>query len=293
MRKGVALKMVAILLLLGGILLPLVAQPTPTGDDDEQFRRVVEAFDGRDDYYALSLALMALSHSRLEDAQRFAQRALAANENCAEAWVVTAALLQAAGRSSDALTAYSRAIDLGTWWKVALRSRSYLRYLDGDTLKAIADLDEYLKSAPDDPSALNNRAWFKILAGDLAGSVQDAEKAVALEATPSHIDTRGWARYHAGQLDGALADARAVLEEDPQNASSRVLLYRIMTDRGDGARAMAELRSYLNAASSGGARDSYLPAVRFLLGELPLQELEKHSNWQVFRILLRGMPGIQ
>ncbi len=266
--------------------------PETTAEARNTFRTAVRTLSGREDYYLLSLASVDMDFGKKDDAERLVSRAIGANAKNPEAWVLRGEMLEYDGKNAEALTAYSRAIELGTWWPGVQQRRGWVRYRTGDIGGAVADLEAALAKSPDDPEILNNLAWYLIQTGDLTRAHERADRAVALNPSASYIDTRAWIHYHAGRLDEALADARQAVELDPWITSSRVLLYRITTDRGDGARAKAELRAYLQSTAQAPEDARLLSAVRWLLGELPLADLRKDPDWVDIKMMLRGMPGI-
>jgi tetratricopeptide (TPR) repeat protein len=268
------------------------SQPAGAEETENSIRQALAVFSGRDDVYLLSLALVSMSQQRYDDAAVLVDKAIAANGTSPEAWVVKGNLLAIAGRDADALAAFTRGIDLGTFWVTARLYRSDVYSAQGNTVAAIADLSEVLRKTPDDSWALNNRAWNRIIAKDYAGAIDDATQSVKLDPAPSALDTRGWALYHAGRKDEALADARAALDKDPNEVSSRVLVFRITADGGDSAGALSALRAWLSGRAAAGAEDVYIQTARFLGGDAPLADLRANRRWQDVRVLLRGIQGI-
>jgi tetratricopeptide (TPR) repeat protein len=268
------------------------AQPAGVEETEKNIRQALAVFSGRDDIYLVSLALVSMSQQLYDDAAVLVDRAIAGNASSAEAWVVKGNLLAIAGKDAEALAAFTRGIDLGTFFTTARLYRSDIYSAQGNTAAAIADLSEVLRKSPGDSWALNNRAWVKIIAKDYAGAIDDASQSVKLDPAPSALDTRAWALYHAGRKDEALADARAALDKDPNEVSSRVLVFRITSDQGDRAGALSALRSWLSGSAASDTEDAYIQAARFLVGDTPLADLRANRKWQDVRVLLRGIQGI-
>jgi tetratricopeptide (TPR) repeat protein len=148
-----------------------------------------------------------------------------------------------------------------------------------------------LAEGPADAALRNERAWLLLGMGDYQRALEDAESAAAENGEREIPDTRAWARYYAGRADDALEDVREVLARDPTSASSRALLYRIEADRLGGDAAQIKLCADLE--SMPGADDDFLPVLRYLAGELPLQTLQSHRLWHDFRVTLLGLSGVE
>jgi len=79
--------------------------------------------------------------------------------------------------------------------------------------RAIADLTEAIKLAPDDADAYNGRAWAYHLQHQDAKGIADAEKAVTLAPEDADsIETRAEIYERLGRRAEAVADYRSVLK---------------------------------------------------------------------------------
>ena len=91
-------------------------------------------------------------------------------------------------------------------------SRARARWLRGDNVTALAELDDALTLIPGLAETLNLRALVRIASGDSEGALADAERAVT--AQPSNVsyrDTRGYALLKVGRYEAAASDYDRVL----------------------------------------------------------------------------------
>ncbi|HEY5315768.1 MAG TPA: tetratricopeptide repeat protein [Pirellulales bacterium] len=121
------------------------------------------------------------------------------------------------------LADYSRAIELNPKEVRPYQGRSLVLQRMGKTHEAIKDLNQVIKlSDPHNPVPLNDRAYFRAVAGiELKEGLADIEQAIKLADKDNFnfIDTRGWIRFRMGDLPGALEDlnrAIALGEKDRQ-----------------------------------------------------------------------------
>jgi tetratricopeptide (TPR) repeat protein len=118
------------------------------------------------------------------------------------------------GRLRQAVERASRAIDLDSRHMDALAVRaacySELRRYDD----AVADYERLLEADPDNPLALNNRAYNLALVGrQLDEALRDVERALKLHGPDeAFLDTRGYVLYLLGRPQEALADLDAAIE---------------------------------------------------------------------------------
>jgi tetratricopeptide (TPR) repeat protein len=100
---------------------------------------------------------------------------------------------------------------------------------------AIELLDGALARTPDDAALLVLRAYSRTRAGDAAGSIRDATRAVELD--PKNFRAfveRGYARSERGDVAGAIGDYDRAVELEPKCATA-------FADRGDLRRRRGEL----------------------------------------------------
>src|SRR5690349_18643452 len=108
MRIRLPLLVIAALL---GMATASAAQAATPDETEDRIRQALTAFNGRDDIYLVSLALVSMSQQHYDEAASLVDKAIAANGVSAEAWVVKGNLLAIAGKDTEALAAFTRGID--------------------------------------------------------------------------------------------------------------------------------------------------------------------------------------
>ena len=111
----------------------------------------------------------------------------------------------------------------------------------GRTRDAIAAYDAALRLNPHDGNALIGRAYDRLKLNDIKGATQDAEAAVAHEATASALFVRGYVREEAKAWDLAAADYEAAVATAPDRFSYRLGLARVRRAQGRYDEALAAL----------------------------------------------------
>jgi tetratricopeptide (TPR) repeat protein len=113
----------------------------------------------------------------------------------------------------------------------------------GNYAPALASLDQWLKSHPEDHSratAYNGRCWARaLLNSDLDKALDDCNAALRLRpGEPAYLDSRGLVWFRRGDLGKALADYDAAVAAQPRNAWS--LYVRSIVERRAGKTAQAD-----------------------------------------------------
>jgi tetratricopeptide (TPR) repeat protein len=90
----------------------------------------------------------------------------------------------------------------------------------GDAPGAIAAYNRAIELNPESSAALNGRAWTFHHIGEHRRTVEDADKAIAIDDAASTRDTRAWGYLGIGQLDKAIEDFNKAIEGDPRQMPS-------------------------------------------------------------------------
>ncbi len=99
------------------------------------------------------------------------------------------------------------------------RGQFYARYAQFN--RAISDFDEAIRLKPDDPEALNNRCWARIMLGDTTKAMQDCNEALKLRpAYGDALDSRGLINLKLCHNTEALSDYDSAVRYNPRQASS-------------------------------------------------------------------------
>jgi hypothetical protein len=99
------------------------------------------------------------------------------------------------------------------------RGQFYARYAQFN--RAISDFDEAIRLKPDDPEALNNRCWARIMLGDTTKALQDCNEALKLRpAYGDALDSRGLINLKICHNTEALSDYDSAVRYNPRQASS-------------------------------------------------------------------------
>jgi tetratricopeptide (TPR) repeat protein len=101
-------------------------------------------------------------------------------------------------------------------------------------------------------------------------------------------ETRAWGFLHSGDLARADADAHKALTLDPKSPWARLLLFRIEAARGRADEAAKQAREWLKEPSANADAEAAHLALRYFLGEVPLDALRKHPRWRDFEVAIRG-----
>lgn len=128
------------------------------------------------------------------------------------------------GQTELAIADYTQAIRLDRKSSEPYYNRGRAFLSKDAHAEAVADFSQAIARNPRDSFSRNGRAWalFK-LGGDLAPALDDANRAIAANATyAAAYDTRGHIHEALGRLDEAVADFRKALALEPQNPSAHL-----------------------------------------------------------------------
>lgn len=184
---------------------------------------------------------------------------------------------RAAGRTNDAIAAYTKAIKAADT-SPADRAEAYRRrggawgFL-GENIKGIADFTEALKLAPDMGAALTLRGYLRGVVGQYDAAEKDQRAALALASKITYADYKPWVLQHyadlqrrRGEFEKALktCDEAAALKELPDVHLRRAWIY---LDMGREADAKAESDKFF-AAEKDTTFASYWPDERGAIDRL-------------------------
>jgi tetratricopeptide (TPR) repeat protein len=114
---------------------------------------------------------------------------------------------------TQAIAAFSEAIQLDPKNKPAWQGRGKSKLWAGQYDAAIADFDEALRLDEKDSSSYNWRGYAYQQKKDLDRAVADYDQAIRLLPTNDEaLNDRGWVRYLRGDYDGAIADFNQALQ---------------------------------------------------------------------------------
>ncbi len=144
---------------------------------------------------------------------------------------------------------------------------------EGDLVGALADFRRVTELMPDDPTSWLRVGCTLLRLGDAAGAAENFRQAEVLVA-----DGVAFRLFRApicqslGVLDVAEADLRAVIADDPENATAYYYLSVILEQRGVLAEALAAVERAAELADASG--DTQLVALaRFRMGMLMQQQM--------------------
>ncbi len=179
------------------------------GRDEEafaQYRRLVA--DGAIDPQLLSTAaILAIE----QDEAEFAFMALARLRErhpdfAARSFLLEAGLLRSLGQLEQSLQIYDRALVRYPDDSDLLYGRAMTQVMRDDIDAAIADLEQILRSTPDDARTLNALGYTLVdRTAQIEKGTQLIQRAYALEPEdPAIIDSMGWAAFRSGDPEQAL-----------------------------------------------------------------------------------------
>jgi tetratricopeptide (TPR) repeat protein len=125
------------------------------------------------------------------------------------------------GQTADAITDFSKAIQLKPDYAEAFNGRAVAYGATGDNAKALADYDEAIRLAPDFAVAFDGRCWTRALMGLLPEALADCNEALLLR--PGHVatlDTRGLVFLKMRDYPDAVESYDAALHQEPRLASA-------------------------------------------------------------------------
>jgi tetratricopeptide (TPR) repeat protein len=120
-----------------------------------------------------------------------------------------------AGRHSQAIADFTRAIECDPTQPDPYFKRGQLRGAYGDRAGAGADFTEALRLDPDEPNYYASRALNYYALGKRDLAFADLDAAIQLSPRPLFLHLRGDLRRQQGRVDEALADLNQALEGDP------------------------------------------------------------------------------
>lgn len=148
------------------------------------------------------------------------------------------------GKRDEALAMVQERIDAGGENKTDMVTiKADLLTRAGDAPAAIGALDQAIAAKPGNPDLLNNRCWDKALLNTaLDTALKDCTKSIELsDSALAALDSRALVYFRMNRFDDALADIGAVLEVEPNMASSLFLRGVIRGRKGDAAGARADI----------------------------------------------------
>lgn len=143
--------------------------------------------------------------------------------------------LMEAGRYQEALTEYTRAINLRPDYSTAYLGRGYVYQRLGDYKNALADYTKVIQLAPTDSEAHVVRGLLCDLMGNPEQAISDYTMAITIR--PSNAAAhyhRGMDREKLGDLQGAIADLQAAAAMGHAESRSRLLAMGMEQPAWDG-----------------------------------------------------------
>lgn len=117
------------------------------------------------------------------------------------------------GNYEDALTYINQALNMDSTNVNFMAQKANIYYESGDAKAAVTEWDKVLSMQPEYGFGYYRRGWFKELAGDLEGGLEDLTMAIVLEPKESYFyGTRGDLYKKLGKTDLAEIDFRKVIE---------------------------------------------------------------------------------
>ena len=139
----------------------------------------------------------------------------------AQDWSLQGLMLLKEKRFTDAIEAFSNAIDADVDASEPYNNRGVCRFFTGDLKGAISDYTQALELNPDYAEAYKNRGGARFYNKDYERSIQDYTR--ALEIAPEDAETyyhRGIAEFHRGAYKKSLADHTHALRLQPDLAAA-------------------------------------------------------------------------
>ena len=136
--------------------------------------------------------------------------------NHAEAYYQRANARYDQGDLPGAIADYTKVIDINPEHVVAYYQRGVSRYNQGDQQGALVDFDRYISFVPDDIDGYYSRGITRRALGDLKGTFADFDQTVQLAPDDAKAYyNRGLARAGLKDLPGTLADFERAISLDP------------------------------------------------------------------------------
>jgi len=104
-------------------------------------------------------------------------------------------------------------------WARVRRAESFAELHQYD--EALKEMNLLLSKTPADPVWLNDRCWYRAIAGkELAIALADCDASLKIKEIPASRDSRGLVNLRSGKFDDAVADYDKALSEKPNQPSS-------------------------------------------------------------------------
>lgn len=138
--------------------------------------------------------------------------------NAAE-WFEKGYAASMSGNHTEAITAYSKAIELNPQFALAYNNRGAVYAKLGNYSQAIKDYDKAIKLSPQDAGNYHNRGNAYVELGNYNQAIKDYDKTI--ELNPRHADiyaSRGVAYSRLGNYNQAIKDYDRAIKLNPQDA---------------------------------------------------------------------------
>jgi tetratricopeptide (TPR) repeat protein len=162
-----------------------------------------------------------LNYDKPDECLADIDRAVALNPKSALAFVVRANFYKRKGDVKRAISESDHAVELAPENFQARSMRADLLASDRQYDRALKDADALLDKQPGNPVLLNNRCWFRALAGqalDLA--LADCDASLKIKDSAMARDSRGLVNLRLGRLEDAITDYDTALALTPNQAES-------------------------------------------------------------------------
>ena len=163
------------------------------------------------------------------------------------------------GNYEAALSSINQALDIDSTYIPSMEEKAEILYEMGDVRSAIAEWDKVLAAQPEYGFGYYRRGWFKDLAGDMDGAIEDLSISVVLDSEYSYAYVcRGDIYQKQGKQELAESDFRKVIEieDSPEKYDCIYYAYQGLGQYDEAIAAMdsiiardsTEARNYYDAA---------------------------------------------
>ncbi|MCB0792047.1 MAG: tetratricopeptide repeat protein [Flavobacteriales bacterium] len=141
------------------------------------------------------------------------------------------------GRCAEARSHFDRILQKAPDDISALRERAGCHAMEGDSARAREDLDRAIALDPHDPVSWNARGYHRYAAfGEHEKAIRDYDRAIKINPNYSYaFNNRGWSRFSSGEVKGAERDVRLAGKKNPANPYVDLNLGLILLAEGDTA----------------------------------------------------------
>ncbi len=156
------------------------------------------------------------------------------NMQTAEEYFYSALSKQQLGLNYDAISDYTKAIEIDSSYDAAYYNRGLVKDKLKDYSGSISDFNKAIELNPNDAESYSSRGVVKAELKDYYGSVSDLT--IAIELNPNDASSyynRGLVKYNLKDYSGALSDYTKAIELNPNNAkyySSRGVTKQYLKD---------------------------------------------------------------